>query len=91
VSGGLGGSTISVSRDIYKVSIRGAVAVMGGGVIHHLTRRLALDLGARLDLVNWDEVSVEVTLPDNVTLELEDPVEGSGHLIRFFAGLGWQF
>jgi opacity protein-like surface antigen len=89
--GGLGGTTLQFNNEVLDTRTSGALAVLGGGVQYHMTRHLALDLGGRLDLINWDKVEVSATLPDGSTAVLENPVNESGSAAKLSAGLVWNF
>lgn len=89
--GGLGGSALEFNSEDLDSRISGGVAVFGGGVLYHLTRHLSLDIAARLDLINWDKVEVNLRLPGGAEVGLEDPVDEDGSAGKLLFGLLWSF
>lgn len=89
--GGLGGATLEFTSGRFESRTSGGVAVLGAGVEYHLTRHLALDAGARLDLINWDRVEVSAEIPGGGEVRLEDPVDESGSAAKLLLGLVWHF
>lgn len=90
LEGGLGGATLVLDAEGYNVEVRGAVALLGAGVVHNLTPHLLLSAGARLEFINWTEISVRRD-SGGETLTLEDPVEDDGGAVKLLFGAGWAF
>jgi len=91
VFGGLGGAALEFTSGSLDSKTSGGEAVLGVGLLYHITRHLALDLAARLDLINWNTVEVTAKLPSGGEIRLASPVDESGSAGKLVLGLVWQF
>jgi len=91
VFGGLGGADLKFTAGNLDSKVSGGAAVLGAGVVYRLTGHLGLDLGGRLDLINWDRVEVVADLPGGGTTRLENPVDDSGSAGKILLGAVWSF
>jgi len=90
--GGLGGTTLSISTDEYDAEADGGMAVLGAGALLHASDHFIIESSVRLELINWNEVTLRREIADGTFIELVDPVgEGDGGAVRFDLGVGWEF
>ncbi|NNF06313.1 MAG: outer membrane beta-barrel protein [Candidatus Eisenbacteria bacterium] len=88
--GGIGGASLINAAEPIETEVTGGVAVLGGGVQYQFSRRFSLDFGARLDMINWNEVRVTAEGNNGDRIELSDPVEEDGSAFKLMLGLVWH-
>ena len=89
--GALGGTDVRADRGADHVRISGGTAGVGGGLLVGLARHVMMDMGLRLEAVNWDTIEWSQAQPGGGTLEYSDRVEDSGGSSRLEVGFVWQF
>ncbi|MBD3336534.1 MAG: outer membrane beta-barrel protein [Candidatus Eisenbacteria bacterium] len=87
---GLGAGSMRVESEIWDSEISGGVAAFGGGFLYSFSRHLALDMSARLHLINWDTVKLTAHLPGG-DFSSQTPVDEEGSAGKLQAGLVWDF
>jgi hypothetical protein len=87
---GLGATAVAVDEEAYDVTVNGAVASTGLGMLVHLADRWSLELMTRVDLINWNETRVVLDRGDGISETIADPVEEDGAAASFALGVVWQ-
>jgi opacity protein-like surface antigen len=88
--GGIGGATLEYRSGDFQSEVTGGVAVLGAGFLYHVTRHLLVDVAARLDSINWNEIRVRRRV-GGVWTEISDPVDDAGSAGKVLLGMSWQF
>ena len=91
IMGSLGGGDLRADQGGDHVKFSSSTAGVGGGLRVGLTRHVVMDVGARLEVVNWKDAAWSRDLPGGGSLQYQTAVEQSGGSSRLELGWLWQF
>jgi hypothetical protein len=89
--GGFGGATLDADDHGVRSEVRGGLMVLGAGFLYHLSSHLALDIGGRVDVIDWNEAEVTFTGGGSGEITVGGPVAESGSAGKLLLGLVWSF
>lgn len=87
----LGGAGVRADQGADHHTLSAGAAGIGGGVRVGLSTHLVLDVGARLEAINWKDATWTHDVAGGSTLSYHGAIEDSGGASRLQLGLGWDF
>lgn len=86
---GIGGFRVHSRQGSYDFATTGPGAGFGGGLEIFVAQNVALELGARVDAINWEEQRAVRTESDGSETVVKTPVEKEGGAAKFRLGVSF--